>query len=208
MGEAPRLGGVVEGQEQRMAQVERPPTIVRWTRGLEDAAVLDGPVQAVEPTIRNVFGSGSRGAAGRGEWRGHSGPPLLTDLTLGAWTSATLLDLLGGRGAHAAAQRLVGLGLLTFPPTAWTGWAEWSAAPQREKRVGLVHAVTNGAASTVYAASWLARRRGRHDTGARLALAGGAMTAFGGYLGAHLIGARKVASRHPAYGDEVAHGAR
>jgi hypothetical protein len=125
--------------------------------------------------------------------------PLLTDLVLGSWTSATVLDLLGGREWSAPAQSLVGTGLLAAGPTAWTGWAEWSEAGPREKRVGLVHAVTNGVAIGVYAASWMARRRGRHAAGARLALLGAAVTSAGAYLGGHLTEARKVASHHPAY---------
>ena len=76
---------------------------------------------------------------------------------------------------------------------------EWSAAGPREKRVGLVHAVTNGVALSVYAASWYARRRGRHSAGAGLALAGVAVSSVGAYLGGHLVGARKVASHDPAY---------
>ena len=138
----------------------------------------------------------------RGEWLGHAVHPMLTDVAIGTWTSASVLDLLGGPDSSAAAQRLIGTGLLAAGPTAWTGWAEWSAAGSRDKRVGLVHAVTNAVAIGVYAASWLARRRGRHGTGARLALAGAAVSGAGAYLGGHLAEARKVASRHPAY-DEL-----
>ena len=79
--------------------------------------------------------------------------------------------------------------------------AEWSAAGSREKRVGIVHAVTNGVAISAYAASWVARRRGRHGTGAGLALAGAAVSGVAAYLGGHLVEARKVASHHPAYDD-------
>jgi uncharacterized membrane protein YfcA len=110
-----------------------------------------------------------------------------------------VLDLVGGRDAASSAQRLVGTGLLAVGPTAWTGWAEWSDAGPREKRVGLVHAVTNAVAIGTYAASWMARRRGRHDTGARLALAGMAVSGAGAYLGGHLATVRTVASRHPAF---------
>ncbi len=127
--------------------------------------------------------------------------PTLTDLTLGTWTSASVLDLFGGPDSNAAAQRLVGAGLLTFGPTAWTGWAEWSEAGPRDKRVGLVHAVTNGVAVSLYGASWVARLRGRHSTGARLALAGAAVTSVAAYLGGHLAEARNVATHHPAYDD-------
>jgi hypothetical protein len=182
-----------------MNAVERPPRTVRWTLRLEGARALDRPVHAVEPVIRSVFGTGVRGAALRGEWLGHAVHPLLTDLALGTWTSASLLDLFGGRGSGPSAQRLTGIGLLAVGPTAWTGWAEWSETGPRDKRVGLVHAVTNGVAIGVYAASWLARRRGSRAAGARLALAGAAVSAAGAYLGGHLVEARKVASHHAAY---------
>jgi hypothetical protein len=178
---------------------EPTPSIVRWTLGLENATALDRPVSAVEPFIRTVFGSGPRGSALRGDWLGHAVHPLLTDLVLGSWTSASVLDLFGGVDSPASAQRLIGTGLLAVGPTAWTGWAEWSEAGPRDKRVGLVHAVTNGVAIGVYAASWIARRRGRHSTGARLALAGAAVSGVAAYLGGHLTEARKVASHHPAY---------
>ncbi len=175
------------------------PLLVRWTLRLEGASALDGPVRALEPHIRSLFGSGARGAALRGDWLGHAVHPVLTDLTLGSWTSATALDLLGGRAASGAAQRLVGLGLLTVGPTAWTGWAEWSAAGPREKRVGLVHALTNAVAIASYAGSWTARRRGDHAAGVRRALVGAAVATAGGYLGGHLAAARDVSSHHPAY---------
>lgn len=183
-----------------MNPIERP-RIVRWTRGLEEATVLDLPVNALEPFIRAWFGSGRRASVLRGEWLGHAVHPPLTDVVLGTWTSASVLDLFGGTDSSASAQRLIGTGLLAAGPTAWTGWAEWSAAGARDKRVGLVHAVTNGVAISVYAASWFARRRGRHRTGARLALAGAAISGVGAYLGGHLTEARKVASHHPAYDD-------
>lgn len=182
-----------------MEHVERPSPLVRWTLRLEDAAPLDRPVQALEPAVRALFGTGARASVLRGDWLGHAVHPLLTDLVLGTWTSASVLDLLGGREWAAPAQSLVGTGLLAAGPTAWTGWAEWSQAGSRDQRVGLVHAVTNGVAIGVYAASWLARRRGRHAAGAKLALLGAAVSGAGAYLGGHLTEARNVASHHPAY---------
>jgi hypothetical protein len=182
-----------------MAASEHPPLIVRATKGLEQARALDRPVHALEPAIRSLFGSGTRGALLRGDWLGHALHPVLTDAAVGTWVSATLLDVLGGEEMAPAAQRLIGLGLLSAGPTAWTGWAEWSAAGPRAKRVGLVHAVTNGVAIGAYAASWVARRRGRHGTGRRLALAGTSVAGVGAYLGGHLAAARKVGTHHPAY---------
>ena len=184
-----------------MSPDERLPRLVQWTLRLEEATALDAAVDAVEPTIQAVFGTGKRASVLRGEALGHAVHPVLTDLVLGTWTSATLLDLLGGADSPAAARRLIGLGLLAVGPTAWTGWAEWSAAGPRDKRVGLVHAVTNGVAIGLFAASWAARARGRHGAGARLALVGGAVAGAGGFLGGHLAAARKVGSRHPAFAD-------
>ncbi len=189
-----------------MNSIERPPRIVQWTLRLEETTALDGPVQFLEPSIQALFGTGTRASVLRGEWLGHAVHPVLTDVVLGTWTSATLLDLIGGRDSAAAAQRLIGAGLLAAGPTLWSGWSEWSAAGTREKRVGLVHAISNGVAVGAYTASWLARRRGRHGTGVRFALAGAAVSGFGAYLGGHLVGARKVATHHPAY-DQAPSGA-
>jgi hypothetical protein len=184
-----------------MSSNEQQPAIVRWTLRLENATALDRPVHALEPSIRSVFGTGTRGSVLRGEWLGHAVHPILTDVVIGTWTSATVLDLFGGRESSAAAQKLVGTGLLAVGPTAWTGWAEWSVAEPREKRVGVVHAVTNAVAIGAYAASWVARRQGRHSAGVGLALAGAAVSGGAAYLGGHLTAARKVGTRHPAYDD-------
>jgi uncharacterized membrane protein len=184
-----------------MDTMEQRPPIVRWTQRLEQADGLDGAVNAVRPTIRTAFGVGTRGRLLRGEWLGHAIHPPLTDLVIGSWTSATVLDLFGGPNSSDAARRLVGVGLLAVGPTAWTGWAEWLGAEERAQRVGLVHAVTNAVAIGTYAASWVARRCGQQGAGVGLALLGAGVSGVGAYLGGHLVAARKVATRHPAYAD-------
>ena len=101
-----------------MSPVERDPKIVQWTLRLEEATALDRPVRALESSIKAYFGSGTRGSVLRGEWLGHAIHPLLTDVVLGTWTSASLLDLFGGPDSPVPAQRLVGAGLLAAGPTA------------------------------------------------------------------------------------------
>lgn len=174
---------------------------VDLTLKLEEAQGLDAVVHAIDSPIRAAFGSGTRGGVLRGDWLGHALHPVMTDLVIGTWTSATLLDLVGGRDTTKAAQRLVGVGLVAFAPTAWTGWAEWSEAGPREKRVGVVHAVVNGAAAGMQVASWRARRRGRHVRGAALGLAGMSVSSVAAYLGGHLASARKVGTHDPVFGD-------
>ncbi len=114
----------------------QPPRIVRWTLELEETTALDRPVHALEPKVHSLFGAGKRGWVLRGEWLGHALHPSLTDVVLGTWTSASLLDLFGGPESVAAAQKLIATGLFAVGPTAWSGWAEWSTAGQREKRGG------------------------------------------------------------------------
>lgn len=178
---------------------EHRPALVRATLALEDATALDGAVAAVRPHVTKLFGTGVRGRVLRGDWLGHALHPLLTDLVVGSWTSATVLDVVGGRDAAGSARTLVATGLLAAGPTAWTGWAEWSGSGPREQRVGLVHAGTNAVAIGLYAASYLARRRGDHRSGRTLGLAGATVSGVGAYLGGHLAAARKVSSHHPAY---------
>ena len=186
-----------------MSISDRPPVHVDLVRRIEEAQGLDPVAHAIAPVIRQAFATGVRGEVLRGDWLGHALHPLLTDLVVGTWTSATLLDVVGGADSGKAAQRLVGLGLLAFVPTAWSGWAEWSDAGPREQRVGLVHVGTNAAAAGVYYASWRARRRGQGVKGAALSLLGAAVSGSAAYLGGHLAIARKVGSHDPAYDDAV-----
>ncbi|MDQ6642413.1 MAG: hypothetical protein M3Y66_07965, partial [Actinomycetota bacterium] len=53
----------------------------------------------------------------RGGWLGHGVHPVLTDLPLGCWVSATLVDLVGGHQGRTAATRLVGIGVASALPT-------------------------------------------------------------------------------------------
>lgn len=187
-----------------MSPVEKTPAAVTWMLRLEEVSALDGPVAAIEPTIRSTFGSGVRGQVLRGDWIGHALHPALTSITLGSWQSASLLDAVGGKGGRDAARLLVGAGLLAVGPTAWSGWAQWAEAGPRSKRVGLVHAVTNGLAIGLYAASYVARRRGRHEAGAGLGYAGATAAGIAAYLGGHMTAARKVGTHHPAFADAPA----
>ena len=126
---------------------------------------------------------------------GHSLHPVLTDLPLGCWTSATIVDLVGGRSGRQAATRLVGLGLLSAGPTAYAGLASWSRLEGADRRVGAVHAIGNDVAIVLFAGSFLARVRGDHGRGVRLALLGNLATAAAGHLGGYLALERGTADR-------------
>ena len=140
--------------------------------------------RAVRPTpVRNVLS---------GTVIGHPLHPLLTDVPIGAWTMAAVLDLAGGPGTARAADVLVAAGLAAAVPTAATGLNDWSDTQGADRRIGLVHATANSVALTFYAASLAARLRGRRGAGRALALAGYGCVTAGGYLGGHLVFARGV----------------
>ena len=161
---------------------------------LEQAKVLDPVVEAVAGGVSKVLPRGPVKDALHGRWLGHQLHPMLIAGPIGLWTSALLLDLTAGDAGRDSARRLVGAGVLAVAPTAASGLADWSelGTAKRPKRVGLVHATANTATAALYAASWLARRRGDHDRGRTLALAGAAGLAVGGYLGGHLSYAQGV----------------
>ena len=180
--------------------VDTTPAPVSFARRVEEARALDMPVRLLEPVVAALLADRTRADLLQGKWLGHAVHPLLVMVPIGSWTSATVLDLVGGRDSRHAAQLLVGLGVLAFPPAAVTGWAEWGGdLEQRDRRVGVVHAASNVAAAALFASSWRARRRHSHLRGVALGLAGHAAVGLGGFLGGHLTEARKIGSRHPAF---------
>jgi nitrite reductase/ring-hydroxylating ferredoxin subunit len=174
--------------ERRLPPGNRAP--VRLLAGLE---VLDGPAKKLGKAARSLIKPGPVKDALSGSWLGHALHPLLTDVTIGTFTSAVLLDWLGGEKSQPAAERLIALGLLSTAPTVSSGYSDWAdteVASDRVRRIGIVHAATNATAASLFAASWAARRRG--GTGRLLALAGGGAMATAGYLGGHLTLAEGV----------------
>lgn len=156
---------------------------------LEAVELLDAPGQAIGKAVRSAIKPGALKDLLSGTAIGHAVHPLLTDVVIGSWTSASLLDLLGGRSAGPAAERLVAIGIAAYPVTALTGVTDWADAEYGDpgaRRVGLIHAATNSVALGLYGASLRARRSGSRGRGALLGLAGLGVVSAAGYLGAHM----------------------
>lgn len=155
---------------------------------LESAEALDSPAKAVGKFVRDTVGQGQVKDALSGTWLGHALHPMLTDVVIGSFTSASLLDLLAP-WSETASERLIGMGLLAYLPTAAAGindWADTEVVDDGVRRVGLVHAMGNAVAATLYAASWRARKRGSRRAGTALGLVGLGVLLGGGYLGGYL----------------------
>lgn len=135
-----------------------------------------------------------------GTWLGHPAHPMLTDLPIGAWTSAFLLDVLGGEPSRRAADALVGVGVLAALPTALTGLSDLSDIVNEEERsVGTAHALGNTLTLVLYGVSYLARRRGSRRTGIALSVLGATALTGAGFLGGHLAYRRGIGVDQTAF---------
>lgn len=161
----------------------RPGVVMRTVNRIEHAEVMDDLVTTVRRFTRETPLGPVRDAL-HGRWLGHPVHPMSAQVPIGSWTSAALLDLLGG--GQRAARTLVGVGLLSALPTALAGWVDWSELKKPQLRVGLVHASLNATAVVLYTGSFAARLRGRETPGRALGFAGLTAAAAGGALGAHL----------------------
>jgi nitrite reductase/ring-hydroxylating ferredoxin subunit/uncharacterized membrane protein len=174
---------------------------------LEGAAVVDGPAEAVAKAVRGALKPGAAKDLLSGTPLGHALHPLLTDAVIGTWTSATILDLVGGKAAQPAAERLIGVGILASLPTTLSGVSDWADTTPKSpavRRVGAAHAILNAGALALYSASLAARRGGRRATGVLLGLAGAGTLTVSGHLGGHLSYARGVGVDETAFAEPIA----
>ncbi len=169
---------------------------------IESIDSFDGPARALSSKLSTVFGPGPIKDAISGTALGHALHPMLTDVVIGSFISATALDVIGGEDSDTASERLIALGIAAYPPTALTGtsdWADGSVGNDSLRRVGIVHAVSNSAALSFYAASLRARRRGERKKGAVLGFLGAGALGFAGYLGGHLTYAQGIGVNQTAF---------
>ena len=169
------------------------------TKRLEKEKRLDGVARTVGELVGKVLPPGPVKDALSGTWLGHTLHPVMTDLPIGAWTSATALDLIGGKESEVAARRLIGLGILASVPTAMSGFSDYSDTMGEERRVGLTHAAFNVAALALFGASYSARRNGSTLKGKALSVLGMGAASAGAYLGGHLSLDMGVGVDHTAY---------
>ena len=150
------------------------------------ASGLDAVARPLSKKVTALIPQGRMKDLLSGTWMGHPLHPLLTDIPIGAWTSAMILDLLGRRADEDASARLIGLGVVSALPTAVAGLSDWSDTLGDDRRIGLVHAAANVVAVGLYGCSWVARRKGDQRRGVALGMAGATVATVGGFLGGHL----------------------
>jgi nitrite reductase/ring-hydroxylating ferredoxin subunit/uncharacterized membrane protein len=165
----------------------QPTTLEDVATRLEQSAVVDPISDRLESLVRRAVPAESqRKDALSGTWLGHALHPPLTDVVIGTWTSALLLDLFGGKESGRAAGKLVAAGALAAVPTAAAGLSDWADVQGARRRVGTIHALGNTSALVLQTLSLAARRSSRRRTGITLSLAAYTAASFSAWLGGQL----------------------
>lgn len=173
--------------------------LTRIVQAVEKQESLDG----LSAPVGSVVHAATRSRAVKnllsGSWLGHQLHPLMTDLPIGFWTSALVLDLVGGDDSEKAADMLVAFGNASALGAAASGLADWSDLDGAPQRSGLVHAATNAVSLGLFGLSSLARLSGNRAAGRGLAIAGGGVVSVGAYLGGHLVYQRGSGVNHAGF---------
>ena len=166
--------------------------------------VADSPVidQLAEPLSKAVRGAyDAAGPVGQqaknalhGVWLGHPLHPVVTDVPLGAWTTALALDAAanGDPGMRRAATFAMGVGLAGALGAAVTCLTDWSETDGKSRRAGLVHGLLNITATALFATAFALRRSDSHDNGRTCAWTGYAVALGAAYLGGDLVYGQRI----------------
>jgi nitrite reductase/ring-hydroxylating ferredoxin subunit/uncharacterized membrane protein len=173
----------------------------RAERRVLASAALDSLAVRVQDVVRRAleprFGGRLMNML-HGTWLGHPLHPALTDLPIGCWTVAVVLDAThAGRGRRPTAVDVVsGLGLAGAVAAASAGAADWSKTGRTGRRIGLVHAGVNLGATALSAVALLGRQGARAR---KLRLAGLTLGACGAWLGGKLVYGESLGVDHGAW---------
>lgn len=159
----------------------------------------------LRPAVINAFKA--RGKTGtkiknflHGTWLGHPLHPVITDVPVGAWTAAAVLDgmeLLGEKKYKSGADAAIAIGLIGAVGSAITGLTDWSGTTKKKQKIGLMHGMLNLGATALYTTSYFLRKNENdRKTAIALAMLGYGITGFAAYLGGHLVYGEQVGVDH------------
>lgn len=168
--------------------------IARIAERQEWLAPFEKPAQDAVHAVFDALGDAGPAVrqALHGNWLHEPLHAVLTDVPVGSWTAAVVFDSLAAMGAGSsldtAADATVALGLVSAVGAAITGMNDWADTEGAPRRIGAVHAVLNIAATGLFAASWVYRRKHSGRSQARsLAAIGLVVLGVSAHLGGNLV---------------------
>ncbi len=179
------------------------------TWALERSGPLSVAGKVISRPVAKLVGTGPVKDLLSGTWLGHPVHPLLTDVPIGAWTSALLLDLMGifggaGSSSRRGADTLVAVGVVAALPTAASGLSDLSDEVEDSiLAVGAAHAIGNVVALGFFTASCAARFRRKRARGIALSMIGTGVLAASGFLGGHLSYRKGLGVDHNVFEEPI-----
>ena len=126
-----------------------------------------------------------------GTWLGEPLHVILTDAPIGAWTMALLFDgleLITKRREFAlAADTSIAMGLVGAVGAAAAGAVDWSDVDPPARRVGMIHGLLNLSATSLFAASFILRRKKSRTAGRVTAALGEVVMTIAAKLGGRMV---------------------
>jgi nitrite reductase/ring-hydroxylating ferredoxin subunit/uncharacterized membrane protein len=152
---------------------------------------LDPLAKRAQPPVQRFFSARPRlHNLLDGTWLGVPLHPALSDVPVGAWTSALVLDVVaavtGSEAADTAADGALAVGIAGALPAAATGTGDWRDLIGEERRIATVHALLNVAGLALNVASLAQRVRGNRAAGRALSATALAISGTAAHLGGEL----------------------
>lgn len=170
-----------------------------------------GPIQQAGESLVNeaYHAAGENGQAIKnalhGVWLGHPLHSAITDVPIGSWTAAAVLDVMeasGQRQYAPGADAAIAVGLAGAVGAAVTGLTDWSDTQGKQQRLGAMHGLLNIGAAALYTASYAFRKAGKRGAGRSLSFTGYALVVASAFLGGALSYTEKVGVNHSPDPDE------
>jgi nitrite reductase/ring-hydroxylating ferredoxin subunit/uncharacterized membrane protein len=135
-----------------------------------------------------------------GTWLGHPLHPVLTDLTVGAWSLGALFDAVaainGSEHAERMADDLTAIGTASAIPTALTGITEYSTIPRSAADSGALHGLLNSASFLLYLLSLKDRGNGNRSRAVVFSTTAFSFVILSAWLGGELVYRLRVGVNH------------
>jgi len=179
------------------------------TENLSEVVAKQNWLEPVETGLQKVVqktfqAGGETGAkvkdALHGVWLGDPLHAALTDIPIGSWTAAIVMDvsetITHNEKLAVGADAAIGIGLAGAVASAVTGLTDWQHVGGTPRRVGLVHGLLNLSGAALFAVSWFMRRRNSRGA-AKLVSAGGyAVMLAAARLGGELVYRHRIGTDH------------